>query len=302
MAESLAFNQTVGFAGVDPLQPATLRYLNFYRRNRGLFTGSQDVATVALFRSYPSITYNQPQVQLSTVRAEQALISNRIPFDLVFDEHLADLSKYKALVLPDTECLTDAQLDSIRAFVARGGGLVATEQAGLYDQWRRQRVQPGLNGMIDAPARKTYKEGRTVYIPAVRFPGTLPEFAKYFPVDERFWKLPANAPEIADAVRWAARDDIPVQVGGPAYLVSNLVAQPEKRRMMLHLVNYNARRVPALDPIPVVLRIPKGQTARSVQLYSPDADAPCALDMKSATSTVSFSVPVKTYSIAVVTW
>jgi beta-galactosidase GanA len=81
-------------------------------------------------------------VQLAAILTEQALIQARIPFDLIFDEHLSDLSKYKVLVLPETECLSDAQLASIRSFVAGGGGLVATGQAGLYDQWRRVRVQP----------------------------------------------------------------------------------------------------------------------------------------------------------------
>jgi hypothetical protein len=103
-------------------------------------------------------------------------------------------------------------------------------------------------------------------------------------------------------VRWAARDAIPVQVGGPAYLVSNVVEQPEKRRMMLHLVNYNAKKVAALDPVQISCRLPQGQTAKEVRIYSPDMDESRTVEMKNGASEVTFAAPVKTYTIAVVTW
>lgn len=41
--------------------------------------------------------------------------------------------------------------------------------------------------------------------------------------------------------------------GGPGYLVVNLVSQPENRRSMLHLVNYNASRVPLIPSVDVTL-------------------------------------------------
>ena len=319
MAESLAFNQTIGFAGSAPLRPEMLRYIDFYRKNRDLYTGSKDVATVAVLRSYPSITYNQRTVQLATILIEQALIQGRIPFDLIFEEHLEDLSRYKVLVLPDTECLSDAQLEAIRKFVAAGGGLVATGQAGRYDRWRRLRVVPGLRGLIEAqpeargyeekvatverggvPVRKEFERGRVVYIPAVRFDGPLPEFGRFFRVDERFWKLPQNARDITDAVRWAARDNIPLQVAGPPYLIANVVEQPAKQRAMVHLVNYTAGKNPVTAD--VTYSLPEGKTARTVRICSPDAAESQAVEMKRGPSRVSFSVPVKIYTVAVIEW
>ncbi|HYK90143.1 MAG TPA: beta-galactosidase trimerization domain-containing protein, partial [Acidobacteriota bacterium] len=319
MAEALAFNQTIGFAGNAPLLPEMLRYVSFYRENRELFAGSQDVATVAVLRSYPSITYNQRNVQLSTILVEQALIQGHIPFDLIFDEHMESLSRYKVLVLPETECLSDPQLAAVRKFVAAGGGLVATGQAGRYDQWRRLRVVPGLKGLVDAqPAARDYEEevvpvalggtashkeyekGRVVYIPAVQFDGPLPEFGKYFQVDSRYWKLPKNARDITDGVRWAARGDIPVEISGSAYMVANVVTQPEKRRKIVHLVNYNAKKALTLEPVEVTCRIPEGQGAKGIQIYSPDAPGHQTTGMKSDGSKVSFSVRVRTYSLAVI--
>ncbi len=89
MAECLAFNQTLGYVGEDPLRASTLKYVDFYRRNRDLFRGTRDTGGVALLRSYPSITYDQPRAQLAAVLAEQALIEAHVPFELVFDRDLA---------------------------------------------------------------------------------------------------------------------------------------------------------------------------------------------------------------------
>ena len=66
------------------------------------------------------------------------------------------------------------------------------------------------------------------------------EHGGYFEINNRFWKLPKNWTELTDAVRWAARQDIPVQIDAPSYVAVNVVAQPKERRWFVHLVNYNA--------------------------------------------------------------
>jgi hypothetical protein len=272
-------------------------------------------------RSYPSITYDQPRVQLSTILVEQALIQAHIPFDLIFDDDLSNLAKYNVLVLPETECLSDAQLESIQKFVTAGGGLVATGAAGLYDQWRRLRVVPGLHSLIDSqvpahayeervaastavgnPSRREFKKGRVAYLPAVEFDGPLPQFGSFFQVDARFWRAPRNGAEIVESVRWAARNRIPVEVSGPDYVVSNLVEQPANRRLMLHLVNYNSQKEASLDTVHLTIRLPEGQQAKQGVLYSPDIANPQELAGISPSGNLSLDLPVKTYSILAVNW
>ena len=216
-------------AGQGPLDAATLAYTAFYRANRGLFRGTRDEGGVAVLRSYASITYDQPRQSLAAILAEQALIEGHVPFELVFDRHLADLTRYKVLVLPDAECLSDQQIAAIRGFVERGGSLVATGKAGLYDQWRRLRVTPGLAGLIDGQSsgrdyeedvseveeagvstRKEVGKGRSVYLPSLRFDGPLPSPEAFFTISNRYWKRPANSREFLEALRWAARDELPV--------------------------------------------------------------------------------------------
>ena len=320
LAECLAFNQTLGFAGVDPLQDETLRFLRFYREHRDLYTATEDDATVALLRSYPSITYHNARAQLGAILVEQALIQSRIPFRLIFDEHLADLSRYKVLILPDSECLSDSQLAGIRSFVKNGGGLVAIGQAGLYDEWLRPRRTPGLSDLVPSQkrghaygeearwrqlagptARSEYGGGRAAYVPGVEFDGPLPAMPPYFAINNRFWKKPANAEQIADAVRWAARDALPACIGGPDYLVANLVAQPGNKRWLLHLVNYNARRVPVVSSVDVTL--PLAKQPAGIRLLSPDASEARTLTAQSGVGGVHFKIPeIATYAVVVVDW
>lgn len=321
VAECLAFNQTIAWTGIYPLTPTMLKYIAFYRANRRIFHGTRDVADVAVLRSYASITYNQPRCQLSAILAEQALIEAAVPFHLVFDPHLDNLSPYRALVLPDSECLSDAQIGKIQSFVERGGGLVAVGTSGLYDQWRRLRVTPGLASLVDAqPGAPAYQErveqhaeqgqeqkkqvgrGRVFYLPALRFDGPLPTFGPYFKVDNRFWKKPANARQFLDGIAWARNIEPTVHVDGPAHLIANAVEQPASRVTAIHLVNYNAHAGP-LEQIKITCRNPKSARAGSVHLYSPDAAEVQELKIEVREGAAVFNVPqVKTYTIAVVQW
>jgi hypothetical protein len=73
---------------------------------------------------------------------------------------------------------------------------------------------------------------------------------------------------------------------------------------MVHLVNYAHKRTPSIPSVEVRCRLPKGEKAKEVRLYSPDSDAP-PVTLKSTESggEAAFTVPeVKVYAIAVVSW
>jgi len=323
MAECLAFNQTLGFAGTAPIPLAMLQHMDFYRKNRDLYLRTVDVATVGVLRSHASLTYHHARAQLSAILTEQALIQSRVPFRLIFDEPLPDLSGLRVLILPDSECLSDEQLAQIRTFVENGGGLVAIGQAGLYDQWRRVRVEPGLKGFSEgqAPARdyeedveeaavpggstrqKQVGKGRVAYIPGVEFDGPLPKAEPYFNISNRFWKRPKNWEQIVQAVQWAANEDPLLQVEGPDYIVANLVEQQEKQRRLVHLINYNVQTTPVISSVRCTCALPPGEVAKQVMLYEVEKDSPRELSFHPEASSVSFTVlEVKTYAVIAINW
>ncbi|MBZ5582439.1 MAG: beta-galactosidase trimerization domain-containing protein [Acidobacteriia bacterium] len=96
----------------------------------------------------------------------EALIEARIPFEMVHDQLLdeAHTGRYKLLILPNIAALSTGQCEQIRAFVNRGGGIVATHETSLYDEWGARRPDFGLadlfgasyDGAVDARMQNSY--------------------------------------------------------------------------------------------------------------------------------------------------
>ena len=89
-----------------------------------------------------------------------ALVEARIPFEMVHDrcldaEHLAP---FRTLILPNIAALSDEQCTRLRAFAERGGGLIATYETSLYDEWGVRRKDFGLASLFGASYAGKLKE------------------------------------------------------------------------------------------------------------------------------------------------
>jgi hypothetical protein len=75
-----------------------------------------------------------------------ALLEGRFLFDFVHEDKLApaEISKYSALLLPNTALLSDEQCRQLRAYVAAGGSLLATFETALYNERNERRADFGL--------------------------------------------------------------------------------------------------------------------------------------------------------------
>jgi hypothetical protein len=114
----------------------------------------------------PDATAPSRSVEDAALGWYQALIEARIPFEMVHDRLLdADhLEAFKTLILPNIAALSDAQCAQLRAFVERGGGLVATSETSLRDEWGEPRKDFGLaelfgaswKGPADGPMKNAY--------------------------------------------------------------------------------------------------------------------------------------------------
>ena len=81
----------------------------------------------------------------------QALIRDRIPYLPVHADYIdRDSSNLSLLVLPNLGVMTDDQVASVRRFVANGGGLVATGESSLYDEWGDRRSDYSLGDLFGA--------------------------------------------------------------------------------------------------------------------------------------------------------
>ncbi len=312
------------------------------------------------------------QVTLPQRGFAEVLTRARIPFLFVNAEDLErDAAGLRLLILPNLGLLTDDQVAAVRAFVNRGGGLVATGAASLCDRWgdvrpdlaladvlgvhvpadhvwrdparRRQLAgestqtylrltpelragvygpHPGgepaasgarhavLNGFDDTdilpfggslgalgidpaghvlltfvPPRPAFPPeavwsrntvtdlpGLVVKEPASASAGRVAYFAA--DLDRRFAR--DNNPDfgnlLANAVRWAVRDDIPLQVEGPGLLDWHLYHQPGRAiAHCVNLTNEGTWRAPIDELIPVGplrarIRLPQDVRGSRVQL------------------------------------
>jgi hypothetical protein len=277
MAESMAFNRDClgcicwfEYAKIvakpgsnEPVSKTLAPFINFFHTRRELIREAKVVADVAVLRSFPSQVFAEPKYAGLTSRVEQALIENRMCFQIIYDHHLADLNRYRVLVLAGCAALADRQIEQIRRYAASGGRVCIVGQAGTYDEWLIQREQPALD---DLPASEVVRIGENG--------------------------------DIVRAVRRACGDRLSLSIQAVPGLCSELTEQPGRR--LVHLVNYNADN-PVKD-VSVRLRLPSGGRVKDVTLISPERQNDLEASFQERDGLVTFGVPqVCVYEIAVVT-
>jgi hypothetical protein len=85
----------------------------------------------------------------------RAAVEEHLPVTVICDWNLtdADLARYKVLILPNTACLDDAQAAAVERFVRGGGGLVASLDTGLFDEFGTPRERFVLGEVLGVEYR-----------------------------------------------------------------------------------------------------------------------------------------------------
>lgn len=322
MAESMVFNrQSLGMVGgvlkAPDIPNDQKQYIRFFHENFQYYEGVQNVADVAVLYSYASMGFNNARPSVSFMLFTQSLIQSMVPFDIIFDEHLKNLSRYRVLVLADQECLSDKQMELVRKFVQQGGGLVATGQSSLYTNRRLRRPDFGLKDLfkISAPpwqgprrpetnlqiatVRHAAGQGRVTYIPSVKAAIEKPPASH---MSSRYWRLPLNWKELISGVKWAAGGRLSLEVNSPGNMavVAELMEQPGKERRLVHLVNYEGPQGRPVSDVDVTVELPRGKRVPQVTLLTPDGDSKLTVPARNEHGKAYFRVPqLDTYSVAV---
>lgn len=298
------------------LTPDKVNYIRFFRNHFAYYKNEETISDVAVLRTFSTMAFNNGRPYQSTYLVEQSLIQSQIPFDIIFDQQMQDLAKYKVVILPDQEALSNEQLKFLRTYVRDGGGLVATEHTSLYTETRRRRINFGLSDLfqVDPPiwpararepeqildiktVRRPYGAGRVVYIPEVVPSRPKPPNA---PMTARYWQLPKNWNEIISAVKWTAGSDLSIQLDAPKTVTMELVKQEPANRLLLHLINYD-ESTPVQDGIEARILIPKEQPVNSIRLLSPDGNRNEDLPYSRDEQGVQFTVPgLSTYDLIII--
>ncbi|HEY5913182.1 MAG TPA: hypothetical protein VJA21_21535 [Verrucomicrobiae bacterium] len=275
-AEAMAFNldclgcvcwfeygKLVARPGSDqPVSTNLAPYVRFYTGHRELFRKAETIADVAVLRSFASQVYAEPRWAQLTSRAEQALIEERVPFQIIHDQQMRDLHRYQVLVLAGCVALSDSQIKRLRDYVAFGGRLCIIGPVATHDEWLRQRSKPILQGL---PPAKVF-----------RFP---------------------ESDDCLAAVQRVCGGRLSLTIEAPTGLCAELTEQVGRR--LVHLVNYHAN-APLTNAV-VNLRLPAKTKAKALRLMSPERPESLALPFEQISDSISFKVPqVNVYEIAVV--
>ncbi len=313
LAEALAYND-VNLGMVGDLAPTgteltapAQHYIRFFHTHVKDLVDSVSKAEVAVLRSFASIEFNPARANVSTVLFEQTLLQNQVPFDIIFERHLDRLKRYRVLILANQDALSDEAVSRIRAFVNEGGGLVATENASLLNEWRLRRPKFGLADLfgIDVPSpspvQRQVGQGRVVYLPLIAYSSEPPVPGLNYNFANEYWKLPKNYPELVAAVRWAARDRLTASVQAPTSVTAQLVEQRSSGNWLLHLVNFDFSR--PVDNIAVNMSLPGGRHLKEVVVETPDGSATQVLEPANTDGIISFRVPrLRVYSLVRLTF
>jgi hypothetical protein len=196
------------------------------------------------------------------------------------------MDEFRAMVLPEVESMSDAEAADIAAYVRGGGGLlVLGASTGRYNEFRRLR--PSLENALGSRLGVTWTDassaftaragkGRVAFLPQLQSAdGTPAELVKadlaqnnrYSILRPQLWRPPVNAPEMLQLLEWASggyRFDVLV----PSTVVVEFVRQPERRRYLIHLVNYDLAR--DVGPFEIECNVP----VRNARAFTPDGTPP----------------------------
>jgi len=274
MAEAMAFNldclgcvcwfeydKIVARPGrKEPMSNDLAPMIRFFHKRRDLLRDAGVVADVAVLRSNPSLLFADPKVARLTSHAEQALISNRVPFQIIYEHNLGDLKRYRALILAGCQALSDGQVAQIRQFVESGGRLLMIGPVATHNEWMLPRKRPALADV--APAK----------------------IVRITDVKAAIGAIPKLLP-----------NGLSVDVKAPPGLCAEFTRQPHRR--LVHLVNYRADG--PVRGVRVQMRLSTGEHVKRVTLAGPHHDADSNLPFDEQAGIATFTVPtVAVYEMA----
>jgi hypothetical protein len=127
----------------------------WHHRNERYLRNEANLARVAMVYSQQTGTYyggtqKHRKVEDHELGLYHALVEARVPFEMVHDQLLGPehVDRYKLLLLPNVAALSDAQCAQLRAYVTRGGSLLATFETSLYDERGKRRDDFGLADLL----------------------------------------------------------------------------------------------------------------------------------------------------------
>lgn len=201
--------------------------LQFLRAHADLYRGATRWADVGLLLSRHSMDFGKAYNRFPRPTIN-ALLDAHIPF-AVLEEHQLDpehLGRFRVLVVPQATCLANEHLQALASWVRGGGRLIFTGATSEFTEYRGERDGDLLAQLLGRPRAEMSEpvavgEGR----------------AQWLPQGDADVEV---APGLIEAIRALGGGRI-VRVEGAADGIDLVAwAQPEERRLLMHLDRHQA--------------------------------------------------------------
>jgi hypothetical protein len=164
MMLALTYGASPSIAVAQPprLQAELYRCMDEVQRREPWLTHKQPERWAALLMSDNTRTFYgrdpgrvEERYMASVLGTFRACVEEHLPVTVINDWNLnpADLSKFKVLILPNAACLDDRQVKAIDEFVKAGGGLVASLDTSLFDEFGTPRNNFALADVLGVDYR-----------------------------------------------------------------------------------------------------------------------------------------------------
>ena len=316
---------------MEEIMKGVSEYNNFLAKNEDLFLGSKPYTNVALLISTEQ-TYAGHETYAMAV--SRMLLDEQIPHVMLVDDDVKPeiLEKYDLVILPDVPMMSEKKINIFEKYVENGGGLLSLGASSKYDEFGRMRKKLGLSrlfeGMepwghmdpsidqtlgVNAVSKNGYGKGRVIFIPSEAY-ASLPMTGREEVVifkDLAFVtaaKLVSLNQVFGELVQWAAGGTCPVYCIAPYTVECHPLIQPDKSRIVVHLVNYKVDlegNIIEEKNTGLKVLLPESAKVKNVKFVSPDDITEKVLEIKEVKKDgqnfVEFIVPsVSIYSLAVI--
>jgi hypothetical protein len=312
-AVHMAFGYQKPVAGLAPAPMGSGAFnvftpmMEFFREyNDRYYTGTDNVADVAVLRNWPSMAYSVSATYVPTTLVEQVLIQYKVPWDLLFEEQIDRIGKYGVVILAGQECVSDAQAATLLGYVRGGGTLLLTGNTGHFNEWREvRRTNPLL------PARSEGKGRVVVIAEVVRADKAVKGGAANEDPEPGFtsirgahmnppqWVLPKNHAEIYQTVVAGLPNGLSIKTDAPLTTVMEIQSRAKTHETIAHFINFETKK--RVGPFAVTVKRQFPASVKYVTCFSPEKDEPVKVEFAEAGGVVKFTVPeMGVYSMVVV--
>ena len=274
MLLSVTHGTSPSIAVVQPaaLQPAIEPAMAEIQRRRPWLTRKQPEPWGALLMSDNTRVFygrNSGEVEdrylAHVFGAFRAVVEEHLPVTMICDWNLTadELAPYKVVVLPNAACLSDIQVTALREYVRGGGGLVASVDASLCNEYGDPRADLALGDLFGITAAAG--EVPTEIVNGVDQAAIDENFARALPTE--YWRnrknafslsLTADSPLASDRVRSLIGAD-PVMFKGPVAKVTLTgESTAEGPRVLATVRRFDDSQAPQ-QPAVVSRRVGKGR-------------------------------------------